>query len=317
MSCTKTIPVIMFSLFALMVNSQTYFDIKKKLGKSIDENNAEMEAPYKQVPIEYTKVEVLFNNFINDGWIAFSYPQNGCQYRAHYMARILLQNGIKPNKIWSFAPAIVGNSGSEQLIIPDPNFPGESVIWAYHVAPLLIVKMPDGKTDTMAIDPSMFSKPVPYREWLKQLNCVKQVYTFTNGKYIQYEVSSANVLTGKWYSETQAVDMRWISTSICQGKIFNMYITNELIPLRKAIEELQKRISTVTTLKQKEGLEMEKKQLESIYEERKLIARNSGAFTTLPKDYQSMLLACQENVMPCIYFYWNSIEASTPLNNCK
>lgn len=302
---------------ASTVFSQTFFDTKSKIGQAKDENGNELLNPYILTPIPYSTLETLFKKFQNDGWIEFHYPQNGCQYRAHAMSRILLQNGLKSNKIWSFKPALLGENSTDELNIPDPNFEGSNIKWAYHVAPVVLVTLPNKKIDTMVVDPSMFDKPVSYKTWLNGLNCKKQYYTFVHGKYVQYATNSSNVLTGGWYSERYSVDMRWISTSICKGKISYMYITNEIIPLAKKIRELDLNINSSTSLKQKSGLEMEKKYLTKIYNDRKAIATNSDKFGELPKEYQAMLIDCQEYLMECIYFYWDNIESNSALEKCK
>lgn len=297
--------------------SQEYFDTKLKFGQAKDENGKEMLQPYSLQPIEYSKIEELFKKFQNDGWIEFRYPQNGCQYRAHSMARILLENGIKSNKIWSFKPALLGENTSDELNIIDPNFPDEKIKWAYHVAPIVVVKMPNNQIDTLVIDPSIFNKPINYNIWLSSLNCSKQYYTFIHSKYIQYETKKNNILSGKWYSENYSLNMRWVSTSICKGKIFYMYIQNELLPINKRMNELDIAISTANSQKQKNGLLLEKKQLNKIYTKRKNIATNSDKFGELPGEYQSMLIECQEYFMECTYFYWDSIEKNQVLNKCK
>lgn len=316
----STLLLTMAIFFSSFVYCQTYFDINKKLGRAVDEINNAMLKTYELQPVDYTVVQNFFKKFQNDGWIEFRYPQNECQYRAHAMARILLENGFKSNKIWSFKPALLGETNSEQLTIDDPNFTAEKVKWAYHVAPILVVKLPNNKIDTVVIDPSMFKEPVTYKKWMEELHSTNQYYTFVHPKYVQYETNPQNRLTGKWYSEGYSVDMRWISTSICKGKIFYLYIENEIKPIYSQLQEINTRLqhsNSGITQKERDGLELNRKYLTKIYEERKSIATNSANFGKLPAEYQSMLIECQEKLMECIYFYWNDIENNPVMSRCK
>ena len=301
----------LFFCFSFSTKSQTYFNSITRLGSQIDPT-------YVLEPIEYSVIDGLFKKFQNDGWIEFKYPQNGCQSRAHAMARILLENGIKSNKIWSFRPKLLGDANTEWLTISDPNFIGDTVKWAYHVAPIVVVKMPNNRIDTLAIDPSMFNEPVSYKRWLDSLHCKAQLYTFIHSKYVQYQTNAQNKLDGVWYTEGYAVDMRWISTSICKGKIFYIFINNEIKPLLNRVLEINNKLASSTmTQKQRDGLEIEKTYLNKIYNDRKLIATNSDNFGKLPGEYQAMLVDCQEKLMECIYSYWENIESNPVLNRCK
>jgi hypothetical protein len=305
--------LVVLYVISFYSKNQTYFNSIIRLSSQID-------TTYILQPIDYAVIDGLFKKFQNDGWIEFKYPQNGCQYRAHAMARILLENGIKSNKIWSFRPALLGENNSDWLTISDPNFNRDLVKWAYHVAPVVVVKMPNNSIDTLAIDPSMFSQPVSYKRWLDSLHCKTQFYTFIHPKYVQYQTTAENKLDGVWYTEGYSVDMRWISTSICKGKIFYMFINNEIKPLQSRIQEINIKLAAsnvVITQKQRDGLEIEKTYLSKIYNERKSIATNSDNFGKLPGEYQAMLIDCQEKLMECIYFYWDSIESNQVMLRCK
>ncbi|RYY99052.1 MAG: hypothetical protein EOO11_06190 [Chitinophagaceae bacterium] len=299
---------------------QTYFDTRAKLGQAIDENSNELLPPYELGAVSYPVVQNLFRKFQNDGWVEFRYPQNGCQYRAHAMARMLLENGIKSNKIWSFKPSLLNGTNNSDLLIGDPNFPEAKVQWAYHVAPVVVVDIPGKGIDSVVLDPSMFPEPVNYHVWLKALSNEDQFFTFVHPKYVQYETNGQNQLTGKWFSESRSMDMRWISTSLCQGKIFYLYIENEVKPIQARIQSITAQLSqggSSMTQKQKDGLAFDKKQLTKLYDDRKALATNSANFGKLPAAYQSMLVECQESLMECIYFYWDNIEKNGVLQRCK
>lgn len=86
--------------------------------------------------------------------IPFLYPDDGCWARAHQMCRLMIGAGAQPGKVWIYG----------SLSVDTRNNPHCSVPWGYHVAPTLQVK--DGATvQTMVLDPSLFSQPVPEATW--------------------------------------------------------------------------------------------------------------------------------------------------------
>lgn len=88
--------------------------------------------------------------------IPFMYPDNGCWARAHEMCRLMIAMGLAPRKVWI--------DGS--LHTPSRNKPNCVVDWYWHVAPTLCVR---GRwffrRNTMVIDPSLFTAPVPEATW--------------------------------------------------------------------------------------------------------------------------------------------------------
>lgn len=82
--------------------------------------------------------------------IPFTYPDDGCWGRAHEMARLMMAQGITPDKVWIF-----GN-----LHVISSNKPNCNVYWGWHVAPTLQV----GST-TYVVDPALFPGPVPRATW--------------------------------------------------------------------------------------------------------------------------------------------------------
>jgi len=48
--------------------------------------------------------------------------------------------------------------------------PAVRVEWGYHVAPVLMVRGPDGDTREMVFDPLLFDSPVPVEEWRTALH---------------------------------------------------------------------------------------------------------------------------------------------------
>ena len=88
--------------------------------------------------------------------IPFLYPDDGCWARAHEMCRLMIVMGHSPRKVW-----IQGN-----LCVSTKNKPNCVVWWGWHVAPTLCVRGPKFfQTQTMVIDPSLFTTPVSKATW--------------------------------------------------------------------------------------------------------------------------------------------------------
>ena len=96
--------------------------------------------------------------------IPFRYVEAGCVSRAHEMCRIILEEGVRPIKVWTF-------DSSQRLTVETDNYPDCQIKWSYHVAPA--VKTPSG---LKVIDPALFDQPVPLQTWLdRQVSCSKKV----------------------------------------------------------------------------------------------------------------------------------------------
>jgi len=93
--------------------------------------------------------------------IPFLYPDDGCWGRAHEMARLMINMGLSPRKVW-----IQG-----WLHTPTRNNPNCYVNWGWHVAPTLCVRrwwpwwFWPLAARTMVIDPSLFTTPVTTSAW--------------------------------------------------------------------------------------------------------------------------------------------------------
>jgi hypothetical protein len=87
--------------------------------------------------------------------IPFMYPRDGCWARAHEMCRLMIQDGVQPEKVWI-------NGGLHPASV---NIHSCEVTWGWHVAPTLSVSV-GNTTEVQVIDPSMFSTPVPLSVWV-------------------------------------------------------------------------------------------------------------------------------------------------------
>ncbi|MDX2138701.1 MAG: protein-glutamine glutaminase family protein [Chloroflexota bacterium] len=86
--------------------------------------------------------------------IPFTYPDDGCWGRAHEMARLMIGQGVQPEKIWIYG----------SLNTPTHNHPQCRVLWGWHVAPTLRVNI-GGNIQPYVIDPSLFNDPVTTTTW--------------------------------------------------------------------------------------------------------------------------------------------------------
>jgi Glutaminase len=90
--------------------------------------------------------------------IPFLYPDDGCWARAHEMCRLMINMGLSPKKVWIQA--------STRLHVNTRNNPACFVEWSWHVAPTLCVRGPSFfQTQSMVIDPSLFTTPVSKATW--------------------------------------------------------------------------------------------------------------------------------------------------------
>jgi hypothetical protein len=100
--------------------------------------------------------------------IPFQYVRDGCHARAHQMHRIITTRyDYCCEKVFSLA-----NQGNDKLAVKADKWGGCCVIWWFHVAPLIRVRVRwKGRPKlsfavAMVIDPGMFDKPVLLSTWL-------------------------------------------------------------------------------------------------------------------------------------------------------
>ena len=91
--------------------------------------------------------------------IPFLYPDDGCWGRAHEMCRLIVEERMKPCKVW-----IEGS-----LHVNTVNNPNCEVWWGWHVAPTHCVRGSGlfgfFKIRSMVFDPALFTTPVTKTQW--------------------------------------------------------------------------------------------------------------------------------------------------------
>jgi len=109
--------------------------------------------------------------------IPFLYPDDGCWARAHEMARLMIDMGLSPRKVW-----IRGS-----LRTPTRNNPNCAVYWGWHVAPTLCVRrfwwwlwIIPWVSRRMVIDPSLFTAPVTVAQWKSVQGDPNATLTYTD-----------------------------------------------------------------------------------------------------------------------------------------
>lgn len=144
--------------------------------------------------------------------IPFAYPMDGCYARAHKIVRILEDKGI-----------IAGKAFLEGELFIDTKY-GE-VGWGYHVAPVVLVKKGNAILPYV-IDPSLFSKAVPYEEWKAKITSKSKSKLareyFTNR--FAYDPGD-RVLSLKAYEDENIDDME--STNRNFTRVLAMYNTTK------------------------------------------------------------------------------------------
>jgi len=107
----------------------------------------------------------IFAEFTAAEDLALRFPADGCYARTHLMVRRLLDRGLAPSKVWAFA-----GDATDLLWSGTADHPDGRVQWHYHVAPVLVVRGPDGDTREMVFDPLVFDRPVAIEEWRSALH---------------------------------------------------------------------------------------------------------------------------------------------------
>ena len=118
--------------------------------------------------------------------ISFDYKDNGCNYRAHWMRKLLAEKyGYTCRKIFVESPGLL------RVISNDNCAPrGNCVYWGWHVAIYVHAVNPDNTKEWLVIDPSLFSSgPVSADDWTAAQRCTCNGRT---GRTSQYYTTPPN-----------------------------------------------------------------------------------------------------------------------------
>jgi len=136
-----------------------------------------MTGPPSPAPLEWDRAKAIFAEFATAADLALGFLADGCYARTHVMVQRLLALGLAPSKLWAFAAGM-----ADLLWIETPDHPDGRVHWAYHVAPLLVVRGPGADVQEMIFDPLLFDRPVPVDEWRDALHDTPTLVRTTPGE---------------------------------------------------------------------------------------------------------------------------------------
>jgi hypothetical protein len=136
-----------------------------------------MTVPRSPDAIEPDQAAAIFAEFATAEDLALRFPADGCYARTHIMVQRLLNQGLVPWKVWAFAA-----SSTDLLWTESPDHPDGRVEWGYHVAPVVLVRAPDGNAEEIVLDPILFDRPVPVEEWRNALHDTPTVVRTTLGE---------------------------------------------------------------------------------------------------------------------------------------
>ena len=89
---------------------------------------------------------------------ADAFKNDGCYAKSHLISYELSRAGIKHSKILIYG----GKLGDIQVLGENP-----PILFEFHVSPLVLVKLNNGKVIPYVLDLSFFSRPVQLNSWLR------------------------------------------------------------------------------------------------------------------------------------------------------
>lgn len=129
--------------------------------------------------------------------IPFTFPDDGCWGRAHEMYRLMLESGVRADKVWIYG----------SLRVNGANKPDCTVRWRWHVAPTLPVATSAG-VSTYVLDPALFTEPVPQPTWAGVQGDPNATLVASPGEVFYRDFGGA-VSYDPAYSETNTVLARY------------------------------------------------------------------------------------------------------------
>jgi hypothetical protein len=129
--------------------------------------------------------------------IPFLYPDDGCHGRAHEMCRLMGNYGVYSKKVWVHA------SDNAILHVNTRNNPECFVEWIWHCAPTVRVRMPGiVQSETMVIDPALFTTPVSIPTWTGVLGNPNATLTKTDASiFLLFDPNALNTINPSYDPE--------------------------------------------------------------------------------------------------------------------
>ena len=124
-----------------------------------------MTAARPPATIEADQATAIFAEFAAAKDLAWRFPADGCYARTHIMVERLHNQGLAAVKLWAFAA-----SAEDLLWVDTIVHPAGRVQWAYHVAPVLMIRQPNAEARELVFDPLLFDRPVGVEEWRAALH---------------------------------------------------------------------------------------------------------------------------------------------------
>lgn len=157
---------------------------------------------------------------MQDPFISFAYAVDGCFGRAHWMRKILNENGYECDKVFAFGHS---ENSVRNLSVTTPS--NCCVNWYYHVAP--IVKYLDANNSVVEVvfDPSLFNAPIPLTTWAGKLvsgSCGNGTTNATSVDITRFPGNIYIYMIDPPYNDTWMTD-DWYGKAYCINASYNPF----------------------------------------------------------------------------------------------
>jgi hypothetical protein len=111
----------------------------------------------------------FWNDRGQDTRIPFHYPPDGCYARAQMMVQRMITLGYGSRAIFAAAGHPSRLSVSSERAADQPTS-SPNVTWAWHIAPIVRVRLAVGRTVLWVMDPSLARRPLTVSDWNRQMS---------------------------------------------------------------------------------------------------------------------------------------------------
>ena len=127
------------------------------------------EFPGQRGHVSVDEAEGLIRNITHNSKIDWDWLPDGCWDRAHYMAYVASESGIKSQKAWMVSSTRL-KKGPQKLCPPLVGPRGHPITWDLHVAPVIQVSMGDEMPAWRVIDPATSLSLQRLEDWHCSMN---------------------------------------------------------------------------------------------------------------------------------------------------